>query len=47
MNRQYSCKCAECHKRLKDPKDNPLYVSQLDKYFCDSKCWNKYRKEGE
>jgi len=42
--KQHVCKCALCRKRLKDPKDNPVYVVTLDKYFCDDKCWNKYRK---
>ena len=36
--------CAQCRKKLRDPLDNPVYVVQLDKYFCDDKCWNKWRK---
>lgn len=45
MDRQYKCECSECGKKLEDPKDNPVYVAPLDKYFCDDKCWNIFRKK--
>lgn len=41
---QYRCICAECQKRLFDPRDNPIYVVVLDKYFCSEKCWDTFRK---
>lgn len=31
--KQYKCTCAECGKKLRDPKDEPFYVVVLDKYF--------------
>ena len=43
MSNQYICKCSKCGKRIKDPKDNPIYVVALDKYFCNDKCWNSWR----
>ena len=40
----YVTHCGQCHRRLKDPLDAPLYVVVPDKYFCDAACWNKFRR---
>lgn len=46
--KQYLCTCAECDKRLRDPKDEPFYVVALDKYFCkEETCWDVFRKRPE
>jgi len=39
---QYKCTC-----KLRDPKDKPFYVAALDKYFCDERCWDAFRKRPE
>lgn len=41
MSNQYVCKCGQCHKVMRDQKENPIYVVALDKYFCSDKCWDK------
>ena len=41
---QHKCICAQCGKKLQDPKDNPIYVAPLDLYFCDGTCWDKFRE---
>ena len=43
----YKAKCKQCHKPLKDPADNPIYVVRLDAYFCDQKCLTKERNKNE
>ena len=45
MSNQYVVQCRQCRKKIKDPKGSPIYVSQIDMYFCDEKCWDKYRKK--
>lgn len=40
----YRCRCGQCKRDMVDQKDNPVYVVALDVYFCDAKCWDKYRK---
>lgn len=40
----YRCKCAQTGKAMVDQRDNPIYVVALDKYFCDAKAWDKWRK---
>jgi len=42
--KSYVSKCAQCRKVHREPKENPIYVVRLDKYFCDDNCWNLWRK---
>ena len=38
--KQYICKCKGCGRRIQDPADKPIYISQLDEYWCSQKCLN-------
>ena len=38
MTCNYIAKCKACGRTVKDPKDDPIYVVQMDAYFCDQKC---------
>ena len=40
--KQYITKCKGCGRRIKDPADNPIYISQLDEYWHSQKCLNYY-----
>jgi len=40
----YRCRCVQCKRDMTDQKDSPIYVVPLDMYFCNTTCWDKYRK---
>jgi len=39
---QYIVKCRGCGKRLRDPADKPIYISQLDEYWHSQRCLNRH-----